>query len=416
MNTDIGCVFFEWIDLTERAAIGELLALLFLPLALLGLLKILYGDIQKFYWLSIAMAGIIFSHLLSALIFAIFIFLFLLMNLFQLLADKKKILALLKASVLTFFLCVGFLAPIVEQTASQKFNFQVNPYVNIADTGSTITEYFRMALRNSSTSNLGILIFLLLVFLIFRIRTISLLSKKMIGLSCCFLFFATNSFPYKLFEKTPINSIQFPWRFFTIITLLVCWIFADNLTHFFKKDKWTNILSIGSLGIAGTLLIFHNLFIFEPGDYVSKNNMDSRFQGAIGGGIEYFPADMDIDELLGMTDTVLASKGVVIDNVVFDYGKISLSYDTGELKGEKQIVFPLTYYKGYQAVTQNEQLDVYDSPELHGLSAVNVKGKGNLEIYYQWTPIQKWSFVISMISWSALVGKLVIDRSLMFTD
>ena len=55
-------------DLYIRSAIGEALAMIFLPLAIAGIYHILLGEKSKWYYLLIGLTGITQSHVLSCLL------------------------------------------------------------------------------------------------------------------------------------------------------------------------------------------------------------------------------------------------------------------------------------------------------------------------------------------------------------
>ncbi|MFD1899286.1 hypothetical protein GQR36_02490 [Enterococcus termitis] len=83
-------------DLTERAAVGEVLAFAFIPLAFVGLWSILQGESNRFYLLSLGMSGLILSHVLSAFIFSLFIFVYVLLGIRHFISHKERIVAFLK--------------------------------------------------------------------------------------------------------------------------------------------------------------------------------------------------------------------------------------------------------------------------------------------------------------------------------
>ncbi|MFQ9291063.1 MAG: hypothetical protein ACLR3O_01210 [Streptococcus sp.] len=57
-----------------RAAVGETLAMIFLPLVFVGVRLITFGDYKKWWILTLGMLGLVYSHVLSVLLASVGIF------------------------------------------------------------------------------------------------------------------------------------------------------------------------------------------------------------------------------------------------------------------------------------------------------------------------------------------------------
>ena len=57
-----------------RAAVGETLAMIFLPLVFVGVRLITFGDYKKWWVLTLGMLGLVYSHVLSVLLASLMIF------------------------------------------------------------------------------------------------------------------------------------------------------------------------------------------------------------------------------------------------------------------------------------------------------------------------------------------------------
>ena len=66
-----GCASYKQIDMYTRAALGETLSFIFIPLIILGIYEIIYRDKNKFYILVIGMSGLILCHLISTYLICI---------------------------------------------------------------------------------------------------------------------------------------------------------------------------------------------------------------------------------------------------------------------------------------------------------------------------------------------------------
>ncbi len=105
-------------DLYVRSALGESLAMIFLPVALAGLYHIFLGEKKKWYLLVIGYTGILQSHVLSCLLVA-FVSVIIGISLFKYLLVNGRYFALLKALGVSAFLNLWYLLPF--------FAFSANP-------------------------------------------------------------------------------------------------------------------------------------------------------------------------------------------------------------------------------------------------------------------------------------------------
>ena len=115
-----------------RAAIGELFAFVFIPLALLFTLKIINGagegvgetavkNEHNALKLGLVMAGLLVGHLLSFVLVLVTMILLLLLNAPRLFKNPRRLLDVLQAGLIGGGLSAVFLFPLVEQFLTQKF-------------------------------------------------------------------------------------------------------------------------------------------------------------------------------------------------------------------------------------------------------------------------------------------------------
>ena len=79
---------YRMVDMYARGCLGESFSFIFLPLVVLGLYEIFYGNKKNFYYLVIGMTGIIYSHVISTLIVGILILFFIIFNIKKLFQNK----------------------------------------------------------------------------------------------------------------------------------------------------------------------------------------------------------------------------------------------------------------------------------------------------------------------------------------
>ena len=83
-----GCAFYRLSDLYERGAIGEVLALTFLPLVLCGLYEIIFGENKKWWIICFGIFGVMNSHVLSFAMMIVFILILCLLNIKKIWKDN----------------------------------------------------------------------------------------------------------------------------------------------------------------------------------------------------------------------------------------------------------------------------------------------------------------------------------------
>lgn len=97
-----------------RATLGESLAMIFFPLLIWALYEVLTRDEKKWPLLALAMTGIVLSHLLSTLFAAAICMFSALVFAKKLILEPKRILACMKAALITLLCSAVFLVPFVD--------------------------------------------------------------------------------------------------------------------------------------------------------------------------------------------------------------------------------------------------------------------------------------------------------------
>jgi len=97
-----------------RATLGESFAMIFFPLMILALYEVLVRDEKKWPLLALAMTGVFMSHLLSTMFSAVMCVFAAVICLPKLMREPKRILACVKAALITVLCSVWFLLPMME--------------------------------------------------------------------------------------------------------------------------------------------------------------------------------------------------------------------------------------------------------------------------------------------------------------
>lgn len=381
-------------DMWVRAAVGETLTFVFLPLVILGLYELIYGDAKKWKYLTIGLVGVVLSHLLSGLLCVIVVAIFGLCNIKKLWKEKR-----LKYALLGGFLAIGitafFTGPLLEAMLSDNFVYQnysngnmtversVNPLVTILEIPSGMTPWV--------PQGIGIVF----VYLFWRFRKVKVQDNEqrkfkniciMSGL--VLLLASTSLFPWRIFGKV-FGMLQFPWRFYILVTILFLLGFAilmqvENPT-FKKRTRLMIILSICAM------------FTFAVGTYYTFragiNNEVRKYHITWG---EYIPLDVDIEKYEERGDVITSNHDVAVD--FYKKGtNITVRYNNNN-EQNTYLELPLLYYKGYVARKVDGQELVAEKGE-NGMIRVYLEQKeGQFEVSYEFTFARKFSIAVSLIS------------------
>lgn len=398
-------------DIYVRSALGEILAFTFLPLVLLGLYEIIYGDSKKWWIICIGIFGIINSHILSALFVLILILMFCLFNCKRLLTDKNRMKNLIIAGVVSILLSVSFILPYVELAKSDTFNFEIYDNAHfLYDGASDLQDLLQEHLSDVGaefTISLPLIIFpmLLLFCKDFAYKKDRFLIQcYIVGL--IFLILSTKLIPWKRLSMFAI--IQFPFRFSIIYSLLFAYVAGEAIFRYFKDIKTIKYVII--------LMIF---FVGNQLSTVNVNINDSSYEAMINnyplGLEEYSPINLDVNTnfIYDIEDELDNEKNKFKreDIPTIDYEKegpkIEFYYNRDK---EINLHIPLIYYKGYVAYIIDENGEKHslqvkrEEKNANIIITSNEIVKGNVVVKYEMTKIQKISYMISFIS---LVGLII---------
>lgn len=202
------------VDCYRRTALGEFLAMMFIPVAVYGFYEVLFGNARKWPYLAFGMSAIMLSHVLSTFIISLtFIIIFIV--LFHWVDKRKERIIKLIYSIMVFISSSAiFLLPFIEQEKYQKFG-QPSP---VPLQGQNFGDIIVQSLNGSgySLGTLAILTFILgMVFW----NKLNRIEKASYVIGTIALIIASSLFPWTFFNKTPLSVIQYPFRIFTITTV-----------------------------------------------------------------------------------------------------------------------------------------------------------------------------------------------------
>ena len=395
---------YRLVDMYQRSALGETLAFVFIPLIIYGIYEIVFEDKKKFYILTLGMSGLILSHVVSTYIIGILLFVFCLINIKQLLKEKR-ILYLILAALMTLLITSFFLMPMLEQMMSQTFYYTNTASVDHFQLFRRTVPFYSLFIEIPSLrtvlydkywipSGIG-LIFLYFIYMRVKHREIkNKFIDELYIISIVTLLPITITPFWKLgIVKKTLYMIQFPWRFYIVPTLLLTVagsIFISKITESKKILKYTLLLSCIPLG---TMICF--------------SAMDKRINGMkeyTAASAEYLPVEVDKDFPYARGNIIVSNNKIEMD---FEKNGTTMNINFKQNSKDTYLELPLIYYKGYEAKINKTNLETFKTE--NGFVAVRVNDikEGKINVKYTGTKLAKITKIISSLSIAAITVYII---------
>lgn len=377
-------------NLYFRAALGESLAMVFLPLVIWGIYEILYGERKKWYVLVFGMTGVLQSHVLS---FGMCIFFLILEGLFWLVSVKRRelgsrLISGLKATGLTILLNASFLIPFLYFSGEDFQVFHMES--EVSGSGAYLTQMFQMfvpvkgmnltqgeAMGEMPLSIGAVLAVGVILFVIaFSRRKSSTISQQEIliehiGKHCLVyglisLLLASWIFPWEklhqiAFINTLVTPLQFAWRFLGPATVFLCIVSAVGVVRFVSEQRefqWV-------YGVMTAVLLCSTGYYFDAiAREVPQDNDKMYYESLMHSDGMYMYRESDKFEALQLNYNlkdgyIQTANGTEISCSGFEKKGTNLRVRvTPESVREDELLFPLYYYSGYEILMDGEPVEV----------------------------------------------------------
>lgn len=402
-------------DYFARAAIAEAITFTFLPLIFWGLYEIIKGDYKKWYILSIGYSLFILTHVLSTLLLsmAVGIAIIFCLNYFR--KEPIRILYLSIAALVTILLSACFLFPFLEQTFSNYFNYQLfKDYPFYRYLGSDLHKIlFGVGVHKTFLAAIGIGIILPL-FLRFSIKEkdqYTNLTDIFVIASLVVLLYGSDLLPELMYSSYIFSRIQYTFRFFEYCSFLFSVASAYYIYNLLKNNKkYGLIIVIGVVCMVAGLIIVNSKYTKYPDYAITVKNMPERslynnYYIGHGNVIEYLPTPATVLNLTNKGNVIYKEKSTTnITNIKRYKNKISFTIDT-----DNDIIYlPLTYYKGYNAFFNNEEIKIL--PSDMGVISIPIQQSGEVIVEFSGTFLQKYSIYITLVSILLIIIYITIDN------
>ena len=387
-------------DLYTRSAIGETLAMIFIPMTLINLWLTLHGATKNWIFVVIGFTGILQSHIISSLILivtSVIMILFFYKNNFKIIAKIFVFIALLNA---------WFYVPFIDFYNQINFHMQTNTN----NLHSMSIESFNIDNFVSLQFLCGFVsIFITIAFILYRIYMKKLFDKDFtiaLMIYLLSLIAATKLFPWSLIESSEIfgkafGVLQFPYRFITFTSLAFTFCLLKILIYVYER----HIKSIWFIPVCcGMITISNLLFVYPLNDYNPSNvpiyhipyNWSAKFykyhykESAKLGYKDYLYADIDYSDFIYISSTSdfeIGESKMKFDDIqpkVNDFQKKGMTINfTAQVDKPTRFLLPLFYYPGYEAHSSDgTKLLVSESDNLHRMQIDVLTGKTYVTVEY----------------------------------
>lgn len=390
-----------------RSAAGEMLATIFIPIVIYGVYNLLYENYSKPWAMILGFSGLVFSHLIT-LVFAVFFTGIAVMIHFIVFFKKEQILKgrkvrsglitlrnLLGSAVLVLLLTCAFWIPMLEQMASDVFQYS-QAYLAVSEEALSLSE---VLLFSKASLGLPIAVFSCIVLCL---RFLSLTKKdarKILSFDVFLLIgillslFATDIFPWKWFEQL-LNPIQFPWRILTLASFFLALGIAGICSQHFQT-RTSKILLLSILCVLCSVFCVSMINIRWDVFHTDKSVNIYQSKDAEGVGKEWLPLHTD--------PSLLVHSGIVVtdqkEEIKGSQRGTMISFPVVS-KNEYYDV-PLIYYKGYSACFEkpdgsktNVQIIKTDNNTVRVIPPEDTKGI--ITVAYTGTALQTASYAMTV--------------------
>ncbi|MBR2942346.1 MAG: glycosyltransferase family 39 protein [Clostridia bacterium] len=408
-----------------RATLGESLAMIFFPLLIWALYEVLTRDEKKWPLLTLAVTGIVLSHLLSTLFAALLCVFCAFVCAKRLIREPRRILACVKAALLTLVCSACFLVPFIDYAdAGINTSVALTAYDHVLRAGALFVGFPGTgddlpyeALDFSYTVGVvpGLAIVLGCVILLVRLYAQGREKQPMDRLMLFFLLISgmllicsTDAFPWTWACHLPrrysvlFQQIQYPWRLVGVACAPLA--FAAAYGYMKEETHRTQALCL----IAALCVVFAGYsmqaFVQNVPLLEKENFCDTRIDQ-----YEYTYEGTEKGILTPGAITALDAPEYTIS----DYKKqgTNLSFTIDAPKSFSSLEVPLLYYPGYQAEADGQPLRVSQgNNSVTRLYGVTDTEDAQIRIWFQPPVAWKIAAGVSIAGWLLLAALLRARR------
>lgn len=411
------CNCFYISDFYKRGAVGQVLAYIFVPIVIIGMINSVHGKLYtKNYALLFGFCALLLSHNITFVIMVGLYAFYLIVNYKILFKDINRIKSIVLIAILAFLITCFFTIPMLEQLLSERYNirgyFGTSSLANLAMNFKDIFDYRTDSSKYLNDSLGPFMLFIPLLYIFAKNKNKTVLFLILSGYA--FVLMTTNLFPWNFFKM--LSFMQFPTRLLvpaaSLLSLSAGYSIANLEINQKSKSLIFLLLSLSIVGLTSYQLygVFNS-----PGIITKTTNSDEikNDELFLGRSEWYNLLELSTPDYLPMSANMnyrYHPAGIMIDNiqkseVIVDKSYNELTFTQNFIQDESSYVVPLTYYKGYvvEIFEGNELLEVKKAYKHQETGLVEFKPSSfpynskeiSFKIFYNGTLLQSLTKVIS---------------------
>ncbi len=365
-------------DLYQRQALGEALALVFLPLLFYGVYEIIYGDERKWLISVLGATGVLQSHILTTEMAAMFVAVFVLVSLKNLIGRESvgRWISIGKALVVTLALNLWFLVPFVIEMLSGR-DIYIATSSSISGTAIFIWQLFATfikmhgrTMRNIMSADerpysIGIILLICaLIYIYYRFISKKKFRPEIERLADLFLIFgifscymATTLFPWELIDKSRLlskvfNVMQFASRMNSFSGFFLTVVSAVVLFKLYEEKRKIILCLLTGICLVASVNIIDSTVLDMSEVQESRNE---AFENVTIG--FYYDKAFNTSTFKQNRDLV-TTEGGELD--ISNYSRWLSDLDFSFKKGHEDLKVMLPYYnyRGYRVYVNDKEVDI----------------------------------------------------------
>lgn len=403
--------FYRMAAIYAHFGIGEFLAMTFLPLLLVGVIKVAHKKGGRSQTI-IAFSGLLYTHLLTAVLASLLVGLVLIIQLIFDQHRRQLIWHWLQISAATLVVSFGYWAPVLQHThlmpsKLQPTNYQLN-HVLVSSWSAQLTTLLKNRTFTPHTVGLMLLLGGILAsgYFLIHYRKYSSTTTILAIMLLVTLWLQTPAFPWSWFNHTPVTVIQFAFRFGPFYTLLASFLLGQFLTLIKPLPlqklfmSWTVLLSVVLTFLALVQVVNYRK------DWHDLNLTQTTFAHPITVGVQNAKVDYYPKRARPYINELSEATGYINHQKCYFQGQPGLNQMTYQLNTKRTTnTFDLPFLvngPNYQVFNNGQAIKYHISRR--GTFLIHTTTRHNhLKIIYQPTWLDRWANRLALIGSLGLI-------------